>query len=348
LVSIFLSVAAIIVSITIALLSLWLNTLKGPDLSLIDDPKFELTDESFRHRTVLDYVPRRFELKPASFVFANTGKKAGAIVDIKLQITPHQLIKDYYKNFFVTFGTHENPDLPVVIGEGDIDIIQASVRLDFIDWKKSALVEVLDPKLKTKALVEKALIRSKGMFTNFCDFLESTQEIGCITCTVKMSKGNDLKEVTIGEYEIVNNFKTVSLLRGCLLNWKNIRPTKNELVREIEGTFREIMREIRANIQVAIMPVDENRINESKLRLDVWERLQKAYVSDRELRWFLIKRKDGLEETLTQLYGKIADYNSIIEEALFLGDLRTSRNIRKINDVRMKLLPELERGLTSL
>ena len=49
----------------------------------------------------------------------------------------------FFLNFSVTFGSHENPDMPVVIGESDIDIIQASIRLDLIDWKKNALVEVL-------------------------------------------------------------------------------------------------------------------------------------------------------------------------------------------------------------
>lgn len=253
----------------------------------------------------MDYAPSSFELKPTSFVFANMGKKSGAIVDIKFQITPHQLINDYYKCFWVTFGEPGNPDLPVVVAEGDIGIIGASVRLDFGDWKKSALLEVLDPKLDIESLSENALIRSKEKFTNFCDFLESTQEIGYVTCTGKMSKGNDLKEVTLGEYEIANKFQKVSVLRGCLANWENIRPNKNGLVREIEGPLREIIREIRQNIKIAKVSVDENRINESILRLYAWERLQKTHDYNKELRWFLIRSKDKLEIKLTQLYEKI-------------------------------------------
>jgi len=35
-------------------------------------------------------------------------------------------------------------------------------------------------------------------------------------------------------------------------------------------------------------------INKSRLKSDVWNRLQKAYSRDRKLRWFLIESKEGL------------------------------------------------------
>lgn len=182
------------------------------------------------------------------------------------------------------------------------------------------------------------------MFTKFCDFLDSTREIGNIICTAKLSKGNDLKEKTIGEYKIINNYdEALSSLRGCLREWENIGPTKNELVMELESSFRELRREIRANIEVAKTTVDEKTINKSRLGSDAWKRLQKAYSPDRKLRWFLIKSKDGLEESLTQLYRNITDYSSIIERSLYLGDLRTAKDIKKIDDIRKELLSSLEK-----
>jgi len=333
----------IIVTIAINFVSWYLSFLRGPDLSLIDEPKFELTDEGFKQRGEMEYVPTRFELKPTSFVFANNGRKSGTIVDLKLQITLHESIKDFYERFTVTFGTYEEPDLPVVIGEGDIDIIQASVDLDLINWKRRALAEVLDSNLNAKALVEKALERSKETFTKFCDFLDSTQEIGHITCTAKLSKGNDLKEETIGEYKIINNYdEALSSLRSCLRDWDNIGPNRNELLRELEDGLRGVLQEIRANIEVLKTIVDEATINKSRLRFDAWKRLQKTSYN-RELRWFLMKSKEGLEESLTQLYRRITDYNSVIEHSLYLGDLRTPKEIQKINVTRIELLSSLEK-----
>ena len=147
------------------LISWYFSFLRGPNLCLIDEPTFELTDESFKHHYgELEYVPRYFYLKPTSFVFANNGRKSGAIVDIKFISSPHESIKDFFERYNVTFGDYDKPDLPIVISDGDIDIINVSFDFSLLDWKRNALVSVLDSKFETEALVEKALEQSKKMF----------------------------------------------------------------------------------------------------------------------------------------------------------------------------------------
>lgn len=311
---------------------------------MIDEPTFELTDESFKHHyNEVHYVPRFFNLKPTSFVFANNGRKSGVIVDIKFVFNFNESIKDLFERFNTNFGEYDKPDLPIVINDGGIGIISVSSDFTLLDWRYHALVNVLDAKLEPKILVEKALEKSKKVFADYIDFLATTKEIGKIRCIAKLSKGNGLEEKTLGEYAIINNYnEALNTLRCCLSHWDDLAPTKNDLLNTLEDRNRQLKREIAANTKIAKIEVDEKNITNSRLKVDVWELLNKSAYPNNELQWFLIKSKDGLD-SLTQLYENITKYNTIVEQKIRLGEFRTAKDFEDINNARLETLSRLNK-----
>lgn len=86
----------ILISVSALLLSLY-REFKGPDISLLSEPIFKLTDRSFSVSE--GYVPQWLGLSEISLVFANYGGKGGTILDVKIDFTPSQDSRNFSKTF---------------------------------------------------------------------------------------------------------------------------------------------------------------------------------------------------------------------------------------------------------
>jgi len=252
--SLILSVVAILVSVSTSIITLLLTEFRGPNISLLNDPEFEVSDESFAKTPIRDYTPRWFHLKPISFVFANHGGKSGTIVDLKLDFIPHSSFKCFFDLFYAGMITYEG-DLspPVTIEEGDNQYLKTSPNIRTIDWKETSLAEVLDPSLKVREIVAKALERSKEKFRGFCDFLEKYQELGKVSCILTLTKGRFRTKVTkkkiLENITIANRYdEAISSLRNCLCGWENLNPTKAELLSKIMRDFEQLIVELKGNL----------------------------------------------------------------------------------------------------
>ena len=70
------STVAMVVSVSMSIITLLLTEFHGPNISLLNIPKLEVNDETFSTEQIQEWTPRWIETKPVPFVFANYGGKA--------------------------------------------------------------------------------------------------------------------------------------------------------------------------------------------------------------------------------------------------------------------------------
>jgi hypothetical protein len=104
--SFILSIVAIVVSVVVSVITLLLTELQGPDIALISDPEFEVDYQRMSRRrkehfggSIFSHVPTVLESKPATFVFANHGKKAGTILSLNFEFLPSENFQGYFRVF---------------------------------------------------------------------------------------------------------------------------------------------------------------------------------------------------------------------------------------------------------
>ena len=298
-------------------------------------------------------VIKWFALEPATFVFANHGGKSGTITKLEFCFVPHRSFAEFYESFVYHFSSGEPKytisSPPITIEEGDNQYIDVSSTIYTIDWKEKALVEFLYPNLKLDEIIAKALEKSKERFERFCDYLEKSQEIGRVSCKITLTKGRFSTRITSeklleNEPVAIHCDKATSSLRSCLRRWENLSPTKTDLSDKMKRDLEDLIRELKDGLKVSEIEVDGGNIDKSRLKVNIWKRVNEIRDSDdRKIRWFLIRLEEGLEEDLRKLYEKIGKYNNTINEALQLGDLRTEKHFRTINVERRRLHSNIEK-----
>ena len=352
---IILSITAIVVSVSMSIITLLLTEFRGPNISLLTEPDFKVEDEhprlNFDEQIRQGYIPKWLELQPIFFVFANHGGKSGTILDLKLDFVPHSSFRNFFERFYFDFGVDSGP--PVTTKEGDNQYLQASLTLYTIDWKETSLAEVLDLSLEVDDIIAKALEKSKEKFERYCDFLDRSQELGKVSCIITLTKGRFRTKLKTEELfksiTVTNHYdKAVTSLRTCLHKWEKLEPTKSQMLDVIKKDLERLIKELNADLKVSETKVDESNIDRSRLKLDAWKTLNNIRASDeRIIRWFLIK-SEGLEKDLVQLYEEITAYNDTVDEALRLGELRTGKDFQMINDERRELYPQIEKVTSQL
>ena len=349
------------VAIAVSIITFWLSEFRGPNITLLNIPEFKITDESFRRRysSGYEYTPTWFDLAPVPFLFANYGGKAGTIIALKLDFVPDSTFKSFFETFYhrqVMYEGEVGP--PVTVDQGDNQYLNLSPEICTINWKENALAKVLDPKLKVNDMISRALEKSKESFKKFCDFLDHSQELGKVSCTITLTKGRfrtKVKdEMILEDIAVVNEYdEAVSFLRNCLFRWENLRDTRVELRNMLVRDIEDLIRELKGNLSALENQVAEYEVSHKgsamKLRLDNWKRLNNVKnVEESKIRWFFIRSKEELEEALNKLYSAIERYNNSFDVLMSLGDLRTTKSFDHINAERMKLSEEVKKILDTV
>jgi len=340
-----------ILAIAISIVTLWLSELRGPNISLLSIPEFEVTDEHFDKNRYRQWTPMWFELKPVAFVFANYGGKAGTIVDLEFDFSPSDSFKGFFDRLHWTF---QPSSPPLTLEKGGNQHVKVSLEITTIDWKKIVLAEVLDPSLKADNIAEKALEESKERFKSFCDFLAKSIELGKISCSITLTKGRFRTKVAktrlFRDTTVANHYKeAVSHLRGFLPEWETLSSTKAELLNEIKRDLDGLTKELNENLIILGKQVDEQNITTSKLKVDAWNNSHNIWRPyEKKIRWFLIESEEGLAKALTELYRGIMKFNGTVDELLSLGERRTQKHFEGINTEREKLRLELEEILNRM
>ena len=352
--SIFLSLILSIIAIGISIITLWLTELRGPNISLLNDPEFKTTDESFElDLESYEYTPKWFNLKSVPLIFANYGGKAGTIVDLMLNFVPNSSFKRFFESFYFHMVIYEgDPSTPITIEEGTNQHLKISPQIRTIDWKEEALAEVLNPSLKVEDMVIEALEKSKDNFRSFCNFLEDTKDLGKVTCIITLTTGRFRTKVTsqtlVEEATVKNDYKqTISSLRNCMSKWEQLHDTKVELQNKLTRGIEDLRTELDQNLATLKNPLSEHDVSHKgsaiKLRIDNWCRLQQIRdPKEKRIRWFLVESNEELEKELRQLYRKITEYNDAYDELIALGEFRNKKHFDLINAEREKIQGNIE------
>jgi len=352
-----LSTVLSIVAVIVSVITLWLAELRGPDISLLSDPRFELSDENFVESQIRQYTPRWLTLRSVPLVFANYGGKAGTILDLEIDFIPTGLFKSFCERFYFDRVLREKPDSPissVIIEGGDNECLEITLRIVAIEWKEMALAEVLDRNLPFEDMIEKAWESSKDKFRRFCSFLEESSELGKISCTATLTKGRFrtrvartklFKDVPVR----IHLDGAVPLLRDCLSRWEDQSPTKAELRNELRNDVERLMRELKGHRKTLDIEIGDQNISSSSLRTESWRQINQVSPRyERKIRWFLIGYEAGLKEDLTTLYDHIVDYNRSISSLSSRGEFRTPKHFKDVNAARQKLCSSVEEMINRL
>lgn len=335
---------SIIISVFALLISLY-REFTGPDISLLTkEPTFQLTDRSF---SVSDeYIPEWFSLSEVSLVFANYGRKGGTILDVKIDFTPIETFKEFYQDFNFYFS-----EAPITIKDGENSTMKFRPSIRTINWKKFALMKMLQDGQNIGESVDKAIAEGKEKFRQFCSFLSENEELGEVSCTISLTVGRFRTKVKDKKFfekiKVENEYgETIDLLRKRLQNWDNLKPTRAELINEIFRVPNDLISELKANLHILEIEIDEKNITQSKLQDSSWSNLSRA--RNDEIRWFLIDRERNLRSDLESLYKQISNYNSGIQELLYLGERRTKTDFKNLNEKRAILYKVLDEMLQKL
>lgn len=328
----------ILISLSALLLSLY-RELKGPDISLLNEkPSFRLTDKDFSWDET--YIPNWFSLNEISLVFANYGGKGGTILNAKLQFSPREELKD----FFVSFDA-DISGLPLTIKDGETCVLKFKPSIHTIDWKKSALMEILQRNHSLPDSIDKSILEGREKFERFCSLLAGFEELGEISGTASVTMGRLWTKVKdkrfFSKIKLKNDYdKTIDSLRKRLQNWDQLEPTRTQILNSLLRVPRNLRSELKANSEILGSEITEESIGESKLREDSWRNLARERYHD-ETEWFVISRETNLKENLEQLYTQISKYNSRIDELLRLGERRTEKDFERPNKKRTELHREI-------
>jgi hypothetical protein len=361
--SIILPIIAIVVSAITSAIALLLTQFQGPDISLISSPEFEITDDNMDANLKYGlrmkvFPPAYLDTKPTSFVFANHGGKSGTILSITFDFTPTEELKKFFNTFSMNFTLPgeqlSGSPTPVTIEAGDNKTLVAQLGLYFIDWKRTALAEVLNPTSKVDDSITIALLRSRDNFESYCELLSNSKKLGSMSFKISFTKGRfNTKVVT--EYLLKNKplqnrlDDSLSIMKEFLKIWEDLEPKRTQLLNETKGDLEGISQELRDNLNILNRDATEQSIASSRLKVDFWKQLCNVNEPCREkIRWFMIRSDTGLEEELNKLYHDFDNYNSLIDSVFSRGELGKMKRLSVVNDERKRLNMKVTTVLGSL
>lgn len=320
------------ISVLAMLLSLY-NILKGPDISLLNEPRFKLVDSSVS----TEYIPRVFGLEEVSLVFANYGRKGGSILDIKMDFQPNKEFDEFIESFWES----TYPDVPIIIKEGENHVLKFKPSLSTIDWKKYYLNKIIEDTNKIEEAVDKSINQGKLLFEKFYSLLKKEKEIGNISCIASLTAGRlntrIENKVLFKNFTIKNEFKELDkFFQERIDKWDSLKPVRSELINEFRSYPISLTGELKRNLQLLNEYVSEENISRMALHTSSWTNISRLDYN--KVRWFLIEKEKNLKTNISHVYKQIIDYNVIVQEALSLGEFRTQSHIEKINEKRTLLL----------
>ena len=286
---------------------------------------------------------------PVSFFFANYGGKDGTISNFKVKFTPNENFK-FFKSFSANLRewetNMENSTLPLTIEKGSNRYLKFSLQFHTIDWKETALAEVLNPQLTVRDIVNRALEKSKDTFRDFCGYMETKEELGKVSCTATFTKGRfktHMRDEEIITDFVVKNECNLSLvtLRRHMEEWeehsKNRNDLENYLIRDIQCLIKELDNNFRSLANCLDFYEFLKQGPTGKVRVNDFENLELTQNNERRIRWFIIKTSKDFEDELVAIYDRFKEYNGTIDKIVAQGEVRTKSDIEKLNTERAQL-----------
>lgn len=113
--------------------------------------------------------------------------------------------------------------------------------------------------------VDKAVAEGKDKFERLLSFLSENEELGEVSCTVSLTIGRLWPKVKDKRFfqkiKVINEYdETIAILRKRLQNWDQLDPTRAQLISSFLDVPRNLMSELKTNLQVLENAVDEKTL----------------------------------------------------------------------------------------
>jgi len=311
------------IAFTVAVLSLWFSSLKGPDIDLCEIPNFVM--DKIRWES-LNYIPDRIRFSPAQLIFINNGTRSG-VIKLEANFEPSDEFKPFLSRAGYIFKIGEkswSDDMPhISMRERESCIIEVEVRVDFHDWKEYF---DSDPVSKDKIydiLCEADLVNFNRL-SDFCSLLRPAMSIGKISINSVQTIRKNILWTRIGRKNLVRDLPIGSMdqefiegFKSCLAKWDDIKP--NCILMKLEELRKDL-----SNYILTPLGDNLNKLGQTPrmaLRTDFWndwKRKWEGYTHWKALIDFILKSL-GLES-------KIADF--CLKADGFNQDLRIFEEIK--------------------
>jgi len=120
-----------IISLVTSLVTLLLTQFNGPDITLLNQPTFQISDKQFAQSN-LDYIPIHFQSDPVTLIFSNYGGKAGTILDLHLEFHPDKALAEFVDTRYQRLR-QQLIDEPLILPDGENEPIDFHMSFRMID-----------------------------------------------------------------------------------------------------------------------------------------------------------------------------------------------------------------------
>lgn len=348
------------IAFIVAVLSLWLSSLKGPDIDLCED-KIEFAMNKIQWKDI-NYIPYRIGFKPARFIFINNGTRSG-VIKLEIHFQPSKEFEPFFSNVTCSFKrngeTIGKDDMPhISIRERETCIIEVEIAAEFHDWKENFDFEPVT-KDEIYDILCQADDRNHEHFSNFCSTLKPGMHIGKVTIDSRQTTGNifsteirkkslspNLRDLSIGsiDQQFIDGF------RSCLAKWDDL--DHNRILKELEEVLKDLS-------DILINPLNGSLSRRKEkllmdLKTDFWNEL-KNRVQGYKLKEFLIdfiSRSSELESKITEFRSNGDRFNEDLRIYQKIKDTLSKQEYeartQDLNDRSKNLNEQIEGLLTEL
>jgi hypothetical protein len=309
------------------MVTLWFSHLKGPDIKLCQSPEVKLKDwsEEILSQWVLkDYVPFLLALEPINLVFINSGSRAGVISSVKATFEPNEVFKPFYRDVFVRVTVGETyGGLPKSVEEGDAFVVNLSVDIEVINWKREFRLEEIQDISNLRDAFTKSVELDKDDFAKFVNLFRSKAPLGILRVSMIYSTRRSLKTKEIAKVKVENSCElAIKGLEKMLESWDTASAV-NDLLTRLSDFPYEIIRRLDQNLQIIRSGVRGGvvDINDSVKKLQDKKSIERLVFAKEKL----IDEIDGLHE-------RIKAYNHACQLLMRAGENPNKEQVDSMNE----------------
>lgn len=233
-----------IISIIIAVYSIYLSQLQGAKIKLVETPKIELVElqkEEFNKRD----VPSTLPIKKLDFFFINSGNRTGILKDFHASIRLEEKAKSYLegaKSINIKYGNNsDNNDFLILLDKSVGHVFIEYLDLQVIDIKKGATFVRFNSIKETSNLVEiinKIFDIQRTNLNDFIEFIDKNNVFGKLEISYKHTGRKYLlrEEIKNEKLNLPIERKFIETVEGyqqLLNNWNDLPPTNKDVISDL-------------------------------------------------------------------------------------------------------------------
>lgn len=351
------------IAVLIAFFSLWYGSLRGPAITLCEDPKFIMDIEIPKEEPK---IIKNLITFYSDFIFVNSGARSG-VVKLKINFQIAEELQDFFRTYLTreiipreyddAWSREKLDEKFIPITERECKIIKTGMKVYFYDWKNYVKLSPVNNKDEILTVLSQIDKQNKERLQKFHQVLKAGMHLGTISVDSEQTRTkwvvqtkNDKREIVprmpIGE--IPQEF--VDYFGSCLKRWDNIRPIfpLDELIEIDHQMDNQLLYPLNANYTQLKNNMTEYDNYDVRLEtgfLTSWKTLLGYEPRERLVDFLLVST--GLKSQLNNLITKSEEFNLDLD--VFKQSEEASKQLQdSINKQIKDLIKEYQNVITEL